>query len=379
MAVNKINPFPTTGYIGKEYFCDRETELTTLKNLVENGVNTTLISPRRLGKSALIHRLFEELETAKSFYCIYTDIYATQSIKDFTECLSQMILRQIPEQKSIGNRFLDLLKAFHPVISYDPLSGQPEISLEFTENKAVEKTLASIFHFLDSQNKPILIAIDEFQQIANYPETNTESILRSHIQRLKNVHFIFSGSNKHMMVELFNSAKRPFFSSTRMLSLPVIDQDIYSSFIRDKFGDSDREIQPEAVQFILDWTRSHTYYTQTICNLVYASPLKKIKEEDVKNICDSFLGSQQAMYIQYRRLLSPVQWQLLIAIAKEGSVSQPQSKYFLEKYNIGTPSNSKRALDALLTKEMIYQEDDLKSSRYQVYDVFLSRWLERTF
>jgi len=290
-----------------------------------------------------------------------------------------MILRQIPEQKSIGNRFLDLLKAFHPVISYDPLSGQPEISLEFTENKAVEKTLASIFHFLDSQNKPILIAIDEFQQIANYPETNTESILRSHIQRLKNVHFIFSGSNKHMMVELFNSAKRPFFSSTRMLSLPVIDQDIYSSFIRDKFGDSDREIQPEAVQFILDWTRSHTYYTQTICNLVYASPLKKIKEEDVKNICDSFLGSQQAMYIQYRRLLSPVQWQLLIAIAKEGSVSQPQSKYFLEKYNIGTPSNSKRALDALLTKEMIYQEDDLESSRYQVYDVFLSRWLERTF
>lgn len=307
------------------------------------------------------------------------DIYASQSIKEFTESLSQAILQQIPEQKSIGKRFLNLLKGFHPILSYDALTGQLEISFEFTEQKDAEKTLAAIFQFLETQDRRILIAIDEFQQIANYPETNTEALLRSYIQQLKNVRFIFSGSNKHMMNELFNSAKRPFFSSTQMMPLAAIPNNFYATFIKNKFTESNREISDEAIHFLLTWTRTHTYYTQTLCNHLYASSLKRIQEEDVRNICSDLLSSQQATYIQYRRLLSPVQWQLLIAIAKEERVFQPQSKAFLAKYKIGTPANSKRALEALLDKEMIFQEEDLRNSWYQVYDVFLSRWLQLTF
>lgn len=379
MATKTTNPFPTSGYEGKEYFCDREQELSSLKFLLENKRNTTLISLRRLGKSALIHRLFDELKQEQSYHCIYIDIYPTQNIKEFTESLSQAILQQIPEQKSIGKRFLDLLKGFHPVISYDALTGAPEVSFKFAEEKMAEKTLAGIFQFLESQEKPILIAIDEFQQVANYPETNTEALLRSQIQRLTNTQFIFSGSNKHMMAELFNSAKRPFFSSTQMMYLTPIPKDIYSSFIKDKFQSTGKNISDEAIHFILQWTRSHTYYTQVLCNNTFASLTKKVREEDVKYLCSNILASQQATYIQYRQLLSPVQWQLLIAIAKEGKVYQPQSKTFIQKYRIGTPANSKRALDALLEKEMIYREEDLHSSWYQVYDVFLSRWLELTF
>lgn len=100
---------------------------------------------------------------------------------------------------------------------------------------------------------------------------------------------------------------------------------------------------------------------------------KKIKEDDIKQVCSNLLASQQATYIQFRRLLSPVQWQLLIAVAKEGKVYQPQSKDFIKKHHIGTPTNSKRALDALQEKEMIYWKEDLQTSWYQVYDVFLSR------
>lgn len=378
MANKKINPFPTTGYFGKDYFCDRETELASLKQQVENNTNSTLISIRRLGKSALIHRLFDEFGTSKSHYCVYTDIYPTQNLKEFTENLSRAILQQIPEQKSAGKRFLELLKGFHPIITYDPLTGQPEVSFGFTEPKMAERTLAGIFQFLEEREKPVLIAIDEFQQVAYYPEANTEALLRSYIQRLTNVRFIFSGSNKHMMTELFNSAKRPFFSSTQITHLSSIAEDKYSVFIRSKFMDVGRVISEEALCFILSWTNSHTYYTQTVCNNIFASPLKVIREEDVKLLCREMLASQQATYIQYRQLLSPVQWQLLIAIAKEEKVYQPQSKAFLQKYQVGTPSNSKRALEALLEKEMIYCEEDINTSWYQVYDVFLARWMQLT-
>lgn len=379
MATNKINPFPTTGYFGKEYFCDREIELDMLRKQVENNVNTTLISLRRLGKSSLIRRLFEEFEADKSRYCIYVDIYPTQNLKEFTEHLSCAILQQIPEQKSIGRRFLELLKGFHPVITYDPLTGQPEVSFEFTEPKMAEKTLSGIFRFLEERDKQVLIAIDEFQQVANYPEINTEALLRSHIQQLTNVGFIFSGSNKHMMLEIFNSARRAFFSSTQIMYLAPIATEAYSAFIRDKFAEVGRSISDEAVQFILTWTKSHTYYTQTVCNNAYALSLKNINEEAARQLCRNLLQAGQASYVQFRQLLSPVQWQLLIAIAKEDRVYQPQSKEFLQKYKVGTPSNSKRALDALLEKEMIYRQEDLESSWYQVYDVFLSRWLQLTF
>lgn len=379
MAVNKFNPFPTTGYHGKAYFCDREAELQLLKKQVENRINTTLISLRRLGKSALIHRLFDEFSAENSLHCFYVDIYATQNIQALTESLSQAILRQLPEQKSFGKRFIELLKGFHPILSYDALTGQPEVGFEFREIKAAEKTLAGIFRFLEEQEKPVLIAIDEFQQIANYPESNTEALLRSYIQQLTNTQFIFSGSNKHMMAELFNSAKRPFFASTQMMYLSVIPNDKYSAFIREKFAEAGRIITEDAILFLLEWTRSHTYYTQMVCNTAFASSIKCVEEADVKRICDQLLASQQATYMQYRQLLSPVQWQLLIAIAKEKRVFQPQSKAFIQKYAIGTPANSKRALEALLEKEMIYREESLHSTWYQVYDVFLSRWLEQTF
>lgn len=379
MLINKINPFPTTGYLGKEYFCDRESELFTLKRQVENNINTTLISLRRMGKSALIHRLFDDFNTDKSYYCIYTDIYPTQNLKQFTENLSQAILQRIPEHKSFTKRFIELLKAFHPTITYDALTGQPEVSFEFQETKMAEKTLAGIFQFLENQDKQIVLAIDEFQQVANYPEKNTEAMLRSHIQQLRNIRFIFSGSNKHMMAELFNNAKRPFFSSTQLMYLNPISEDNYNSFIKNKFTEAGKNIEDEAIRFILRWTRLHTYYTQVVCNNTFSLLQKNVTEEAVKLVCNNLLSSQQATYIQYRQLLSPVQWQLLIAIAKEGKVFQPQSKSFIQKYKIGTPANSKRALDALLEKEMIYREDDIQASSYQVYDVFLSRWLETTF
>ncbi len=375
----EINPFQSIGYISKEYFCDRESECQALFRNAENGINTTLISARRLGKSALIRRLFEEIEEKKDWICIYIDIYANQNLKDFTETLAQAIFKHFPEKKGVGKRFLEILKNFRPIITYDTLTGQPEVHFEFTQPKECEQTLQGIFYFLEKQGIKTLLAIDEFQQIANFPEKNAEAILRTIIQTLKNIQFIFSGSNKHLITEIFSSAKRPFFSSTQILGLSTIPDEKYKSFIHQKFSERKREITDEAVDFILQWTRSHTYYTQTICKNVFSTLKKRVTIETVKEVCDETLIAQQITYIQYRYLLSPVQWQLLIAIAKEEKLYNPQSKEFVQKYKIGAPSSAKKALDALLDKEMIYSSNENDSIYYQVYDVFLSRWLQRTF
>jgi uncharacterized protein len=376
---NPNNPFKTVGYISESYFCDRKEELNRLLKNAKNGINTTLISGRKYGKSALIYRFFEELNKEKEWTCIYIDIYSTQNLKEFTELLAVNVLKKFPQKESAGKRFWNFLKTLRPVISYDGLNGQPEVHFEFTQTKEYEKTLTSILQFLDDQETPAILAIDEFQQVALYPEKNSEAILRTVIQTLRHVQFIFSGSHQHIMIEMFSSAKRPFFSSTQSLSLAEIPKDIYKEFIISHFADYKKEISDEVAEFILDWSLNHTYYTQFVCNKVFTYCHRKVDISCVKMTCSGILEAEQSNFFQYRNLLTPFQWALLIAVAKEEKLLQPQSKQFLQKYKLGAASTVKKAIDSLMSKEMIFLHTDRTESYYRVYDVFLLRWLQRTY
>ncbi len=376
MPTEEQNPFPVSGYHGAALFCDRQAETKLLTSNALNGVNTTLLSERRMGKTGLIQHVFAQLRKKKA-QGIYIDIYATQSLKDFTNQLATAILKVYPEKNSIGKKFLQLLKSFRPTLSFDPLNGSPEVSFDFAQAKQYEQSLGGLFNFLEKQPTPIVIAIDEFQQVTFYPEKNMEALLRSHIQQLKNVYFIFSGSSQHLLSDMFGNTKRPFFSSTQSLYLGPIPADQYAPFISLKFSERKRQIAPEAVQFILEWTRLHTYYTQALCNKLFASGQKKVTLPIAQQVAADILLEHEPIFFQYRSLLTPNQWQLLKAIAGEDKVYQPSAKHFMQKYLLGTPANVQRSLEALLSKEMVYKQKDEQGFYYRVYDCFLARWLEK--
>ncbi|MDR3253327.1 MAG: AAA family ATPase [Tannerella sp.] len=375
---SKSNPFLIIGYESKKYFCDRKKELELLHKNIQNRCNLTLISARRLGKSALIRRFFEDLEE-ENYTGIYVDIYSTNSLKDFTEELALAIFKRFPEKQSTGKRFMNFLKGFRPIFTYDSLNGQPEIHFDYVQPREYEHTLRSLLTFIDNQNISVVLAIDEFQQIADYPEQNVEALLRTIIQTLRNTQFVFSGSKKSMMLEMFNTANRPFFSSTQIMGLTEIPTNEYRAFIHEKFTENNRSITDEAVYFILSWTLSHTYYTQIICNSVFAEKEKNITMRNVKQACDEQLDMQHTTFMQYKSLLSPVQWKLLLAIAKEGLVTEPQAQHFLQKHKIGAASSAKKALEALIDKEMVCTVETADSVAFRVYNVFLMRWLERVW
>jgi len=371
------NPFYLKGYGGPATFCDRKDESSLLIENITNDINTTLFSIRRMGKTGLIHHVFHLLSKEKEIECIYIDIYATQTLNEFTNQLASAILNTFPQDISIGKKFINLIKGLNPTISYDALTGSPEISFAFQQPKQNDYSLKEIFNFLDQQKKKVLVAIDEFQQIANYPEKNTEALLRTIIQQLKKVNFIFSGSQRHLLLEIFNSAKRPFLSSTNPLHLRPIARDQYAKFIRKNFVKDNRSINDEAIEFILDWTCGHTYYTQALCNKVFSQSTGNITLLKVYVACDSILREQEGIFFQYRNLLTSSQWRVLSAIAKEGKVNQPTANAFVSKYNLGNPASVLRALEALVNKEMVFKNEDEFGSYYRVYDCFLLRWLER--
>lgn len=378
MTNDGINPFLVSGYKGARYFCNRKNETDLLKSHIKNNKNTSLFAIRRLGKTGLIQHVFESYKSNPKIACIYIDILGTKNLKEFTNQLATVIYNRFPENKNIGKRLVEIIKLLRPLISYDPLSGQPELSFELGESKQYEKTIQQLFTFLDQQNIKVVFAIDEFQQILEYPEKNTEGLLRTHIQLLKNTNFIFCGSNQKIMYEIFNNAKRPFFASCSNMNIDFIEAKEYGIFITNTFAQHKRKISPDAVAFIIEWTGCHTFYTQYLCNFLFASNLKNIEYTDAQNSAIEILKQNESTFYQYRNLITFAQWNLLQAIAKENKLHKAHSKEFIHKYRLGTSSMVTRGIESLLEKEMIYYNAGLDKPYYQVYDKFLMRWLQYT-
>ncbi len=372
----EFNPFLVSGYRGAKYFCDRESETAVIKKNINNNINTTLFAIRRTGKTGLLHHVFETYAKNTKVACVYVDILSSVNLKEFTNQLATVIYNRFPENQGIGKKVIQAIKLLRPLISFDTLSGSPELSFELGETKQYEKTIQQLFSFLDSQNKKIIFAIDEFQQILEYPEKNTEAILRTHIQTLKNTNFIFCGSNQKMMHEIFNSAKRPFYASCSNLHLDFINPDKYAEFIWRIFAEHKRKINKQSIDLIINFTSCHTFYTQYFCNYLFASGIKNIELTDVQKTAIEILQLNESTFFQYRNLLTNAQWQLLHAISKEEKLYKAHSNSFLSKYRLGTSSMVSRGIEALLEKEMIFYNTSVGNSYYETYDKFLMRWMQ---
>ena len=372
------NPFIIKPYQSKELFCDREADLQLMLNNCLNHSDMTLISQRRMGKTGLIMRLIDEIrENHKDIETIYFDILSTRSLDDFIKLFAEATMRTFKPKTSIGRKFMSLIKSMRPQLSFDNITGEPQFQLTYQSAQEKEHTLRGLLEFLDSQGSHIVIAIDEFQQIRDYPEQNIEALLRTYIQHTRNLTFIYCGSKKHMMTDIFVNEKKPFYSSTSFVALGKISATSYNAFIKRLFSSAGRAIDDEAVEFILEWTRRHTYYTQMLCHTVFANGSKHVNINVVKDACQQLLSQGEPTYLQYRQLLTVKQWNFLIAVAKEGTVRQVTSSQFLGKYKIGNASSVSRLVGALLEKGLINDDISVASTSYSINDVFFSHWLER--
>lgn len=369
------NPFPVNTYRGAQYFCDRESETSRLLSHIKSGNSITLMSIRRIGKTGLIHHVFEQLP--KGWKGIYIDILETENLNHFLNHLATSILNAVPERSSIGKNFWNFIKSLRPVIGFDSLSGEPQVMFNLRQNE-VEANINSALRFLEKQEFKVVIAIDEFQQIVNYPEKNTEAWLRSRIQQLKNVVFIFSGSRQHLMAELFTSPKRPFFRSTQILKLEKIEQAVYCKFIVSLFKKYKKNISPELTNEILTWANLHTFYVQQIFNRIFTATPKSATDEIWKHEAYILIKEQEDVFFTYRNMLTGPQWKLLKAVANEGIVYMPTSNKFITDHQLGTSATVLRSLKTLLDDELIFSGfDALGVQYYSVYDILFMQWCKR--
>ena len=371
-SIRIANPFLVYGYEGPHYFCDREQETRKLVSALENGRNVTLAAPRRIGKTGLIHNVFHQVRNSgDDIICIYVDIFPTRCLADFVHLLGKAVFEAVQSQgKRLLSKVMTLLGSCRPAISIDPLTGSPNFSIDIAPSME-EKTLSDIFDCLEKSDTPVYIAIDEFQQVASYPESGTEAMLRSRIQFMHNVHFIFSGSQQHLIYEMFLSAKRPFYNSTQIMTLTTIPVESYYPFAESLFAEGGRTIDESQFKFIYDSFEGHTWYVQTILNRLYESGGDVTEREQVTDAIRIIVRENTMVYQSTIAMLPDKQLQVLKALAKEGKTATPNKGSFIQKYSLKAASSVSSALTSLVDKELVYRSQE----GYSVYDRFMEIWL----
>ena len=370
----KINPFITSGYISAEYFCDRIIETATLTRYITNGNNVALIAPRRLGKTGLIEHCFHQKQIKEAYHTFLIDIYATKNLQEFVFELGKGILNGFkPRGRKAWEVFLKSLSSLRTSISFD-FSGNPSWNLEMGDIKTPTITLDEIFHYLEQADKPCLISIDEFQVIAKYPESDVEATLRTHIQHCSNAKFIYAGSQRHMMGEIFTSPSRPFYQSTAIMELSPIDIDIYTEFIKKHFTENKKIITEETVQEVYQRFEGITWYIQFLANSLYAITAEgeECTVDKVNTAVDNILAQLNFTYSSLLFQLPPKQKEVLIAICKEGKAREITSSKFLKTYKL-TASSVQGAIKGLLDKDFVTNELGV----YSIYDKFFDIWLKK--
>lgn len=370
------NPFVIGTYAGEHYFCDRVAEGKELISNILNGRNTVLVAHRRLGKTGLIRHCFEQPEIKKDHYVFFIDILATSSLEEFVLALGKEIINSLKPKsrkflESLKNVFVSLRGGFR----IDAITGEPAFELEIGDVVSAKTTLDEIFDYLNKADKPCVVAIDEFQQIGEYPESNIEALLRTKIQHCPNCHFIFAGSEPDMLINMFNNQDKPFYKSADFMQIDRIDLKKYTEFAMGLFSEHLKQIPAEIVHCAYHAVDGVTLYVQFIMNELFqlVAPHKTATHDDYLNAVDILLRKHSFVFQNTLSSLSLKQKELLYALARENRPVELTSSEFINKYRLRSASSVQSALKGLVSKKIITKENEF----YVIADRLFRLWLIR--
>ena len=373
-----LNPFIVGRYISPDYFCDRVNETAFLIKQIENGRNVALISPRRMGKTGLIHHTFHQTELNKQFYSFFVDIYATTSLSEFVYLLGKAIYDELkPKGKVWTERFFQIITSLRMGFKLDAMSGEPSFDISLGDIQTPQTTLDEIFEYLEAADKPCVVAIDEFQQISNYEEKNVEALLRTKIQQCKQTQFVFAGSKRHLMSNMFNSSSKPFYQSAISMGLEPIPLEAYAKFATRLFEIRGKHVSQDLITKAYQQFNGCTWFVQMLMNELFAltghnelCDINKLEPAE-----QNVIMAQESSYKDLLAHLAPKQKLILQAIAREGTAKNVTSSAFIKKYNLPSASSVQSAIKGLLKNDIITQEED----GYRIYDYFFANWLAKDY
>ncbi len=372
------NPFKFGNPVEGDYYLPRPGLSATVRQFLENRIHTVLMGPRRFGKTSFVLNLLRMLEK-EGYVCFFVDIFNITSHRDFLH----QLLRAIESKKTLASRFkswLHSVKSIVPKLTADFESVTGNSSFGLTISNLVEadtqKTIQDLLEGLSGFGEKIIVVIDEFQKISEMEDRGwLEATLRTHIQQLKNVSFLFTGSRKSLISEMLNNPARPLYRSCQIIDFPDFGPE-FTDWIVNRFLTVGIDCERKAIEHLRTLVQHTPNYVQMVCFQLVVQARKKIAPHDVEEVLETV--ARQNAYA-YQTLLNSLtlsqQRALRLAANEKQSLFQ---KSLLTKYEIASSPALHSSIKALKIKGILDEEGTTKGS-VLFDDPLFAFWLRLSF
>ncbi|MBO7417258.1 MAG: ATP-binding protein [Bacteroidaceae bacterium] len=358
------------------HFIGRENEIERLSANFRYGVNTVLMSPRRWGKTSLVNRVSGLFSKDRERIIVRMDIFACRSEYDFYNVFSSEIIKQtasrIDEWKELAKGFIERLT---PKISVNPdHTAEYSVSLGITPKTHTPKEILSLPQIIAERKKcDIVICIDEFQQIGEFPDSlSVQKRLRTEWQGQKNVSYCLYGSKMHMMMNLFQKKSYPFYRFGENLNLKPIPLETWIPYVRNRFAAFGKSISDSLIEKICQSVEYQASYVQQLAYSILLMTDREATMESLKGGIEDLVSQNSGTFVEQTQSLTSYQLNFLRAVLDGVNQGFGESA-IREQYNLGSPSNIARLKQALIDKELI----ELTESGIIIGDPVLRFWLKR--
>lgn len=374
----KDSPFIYGTTVSTNSFTNREVESAKLQSNLMNGINTTIISPRRWGKSSLVEKVISDIKKKNSKHkTVIIDLFSTSSEAEFLEKFAKEVIRSSSTKwQEWLNSGKDFFKKLTPKLSIG-IDPHNDFSLSFDWNelrKHSDEVLNLPETIAAKKGIKFIICLDEFQNLAHFNDyPNFEKKMRACWQRHKSVTYCLYGSKRHMMTDIFNNPSKPFYRFGDIMLLQKIQTEKWVSFITDGFKSTGKQIDSKTASAIPKAMKNHSWYVQQLAHYVWNLTQKKATILEVNAALNELIQANSPLYQKEIEIISTTQVNLLKAAAQ--GETKFTSAAVMQKHLLGTPRNVSKNKTILMNNDIIHEVNQ----QYEFVDPAFELWFKKQF
>lgn len=359
-------------------FTDRRQDTEKLVNNFKGLVNTVIISPRRWGKTSLVHHALQSMSKETDYLLCQIDIFncrtETQFYQAYVNALLKASYTKMDEFIAAAKKYVG---AFGPKLTLSDSNMQYELAfgIDFKDKQySYDEILDLPQQIALERGKKFIVCIDEFQNVSSYEDAlGFQRKLRAHWQRHNQVGYCMFGSKRHMLLDIFSNYEMPFYKFGDILFLEKIDEQEWVAFIVDRFAQTGKTISTTQALRIAQNVACHPYYVQQLAQLVWLRTDTACKDAIIDAAFEALVGQLSLLFSNIIDTLTAKQISFLQAIAQgERNFS---SREVLTKYQLGTSANIKNLRKAMQDKDLI----DVMPNSIQLQDPLFAYWLTHKY
>jgi hypothetical protein len=368
--IGDINPFRYGCVVEDSFYCPRPLLEKQLAGFIRSGQNVVIHGERRMGKTSLINAVVRGM---RGWRMLYVDLLHVQTVGDICRRIVSAV-RNMERKASLFEKALKLLPRLRPMMKIDPSTGEIGFGLD---TRAAEDPYA-VEEVLDMLAKVAaggrtVIVFDEFQDIGNLAGAQTVlALMRGRIQFQGDIPYVFTGSVRSRMVEMFDSPDSAFYKSALTLCVGEIDRESFAKFLLSRFESGHRRVSLKTVETIMDTVADVPGDVQQLCEAVWGVTSDSVETEDIEAALQVVFMREGDKFESFCERLSPVQFRLLVGIARQGG-REIQSRAFLDEAGIGNAASARKAAIRLSELRYVY----VYRGEYRFSSMFFRAWLLR--